>query len=993
MIETINRKIRLSILFAILVGNHMPINAQEISNSFELRYITTDTKANGETDFKGDTEYFDTDQRIEYLEAYEQYAQQFFANPDWNKLVVTDDEAKERTAKLKPQPLPKVRKRMLLDEWTCLGYKDGLSQKRDAEIQQWNAYKNVKVNDESLFFEKNTEITVTIPKQDWRSLFKLRVFIPKDAEFLLKLGEAVAVNQEDLPEGAWTDISIDLDLENAKYNLIVDGIKIIDFKPIDKVGSVNSFSIHASKGVKIDNIHGVQYTKGTFTEDKNSRDVPYSTDTFILENFKAKPEIKDWQILDYDDALWETQQIPFPHGGERFKDESLYMRKIINVPDFKVAEFNLETIDPGGEIWINGEVVHVQHNRYPVKIDISKYLVSGQKNILGVRVFPNKVEHTNRHTSADLYTGAFAGRGWIDFRDDRFIDDVFVYTKSLEGTKATIHLTAELRNDDWQYEEREMKKTREFKGKLNVKIIKWFPTESGTPIVQKSYPVNIRMFHDFSFEADIEIDNPDLWTYQNPQLYKVICTLEDNSGKKLDDFVITTGIRTISQEGGTFRINGVPEMMNGALLFGYKYPLEDIARTVRCAEPYWLVKEIEMIKRMNANTIRMSVHHGSKGGINDPRLAEIGDQMGVMFQWTTSTWVRTGSPWMLDFEGLPKYVKQVRNHPSIIMWQVGNHPKFYDYDIDGLDWFTKVYDGIYPLDPSRFIVPVGNQGRLGKGIPNDAGTLNLRGDTISEKTVWTAPMITRGNFDHTTSYGTNWTTLRNYPYPKNFSGDMGWRKTGFRTDYLNSKERAYFDYESEESAGQPNWDLRKGKPSYQIKSYEYVYDIGSIGRQLKVDEWRASQAWQAFSAYEAYRKKRWLDYDGQAWCTLHGGGNTATYQKPLIDYFGYSKMAFHTVKMVFQPVLAGSKNVDIVYGPDDQVPVCIMNIGTEKKVDLVITCINSSGEVVFSKKYSNISLQKGRNVTDLDEMKLSIKKEGFYVFEYKVYESGENSKI
>ncbi len=99
---------------------------------------------------------------------------------------------------------------------------------------------------------------------------------------------------------------------------------------------------------------------------------------------------------------------------------------------------------------------------------------------------------------------------------------------------------------------------------------------------------------------------------------------------------------------------------------------------------------------------------------------------------------------------------------------------------------------------------------------------------------------------------------------------MGWRSTGFRTDYLNSKERAYFDYESEESAGQPNWDLRKGKPSYQIKSYEYVYDIGSIGRQLKVDEWRASQAWQAFSAYEAYRKKRWHDYDGQAWCTLHG---------------------------------------------------------------------------------------------------------------------------
>ncbi len=34
------------------------------------------------------------------------------------------------------------------------------------------------------------------------------------------------------------------------------------------------------------------------------------------------------------------------------------------------------------------------------------------------------------------------------------------------------------------------------------------------------------------------------------------------------------------------------------------------------------------------------------------------------------------------------------------------------YDIDGLDWFTKVYESIYPTDPSRFIVPVGNHSRL-----------------------------------------------------------------------------------------------------------------------------------------------------------------------------------------------------------------------------------------------------------------------------------------
>jgi hypothetical protein len=321
------------------------------------------------------------------------------------------------------------------------------------------------------------------------------------------------------------------------------------------------------------------------------------------------------------------------------------------------------------------------------------------------------------------------------------------------------------------------------------------------------------------------------------------------------------------------------------------------------------------------------------------------------------------------------------------MWQVGNHPKFNNFETDGIDWFTRVYESVYSLDQSRFIVPLGNQSQFGQGIPNDAGNLNLRGETLTQKTAWTAPMITRGNFDHATGYGAKWTTLRNYPYPGDYSGEMGWRETGFRTDYLNSKERAYFDYESEESAGQPNWSLRKGKPSYQIKSYELEYDEGSIGRQLSVDEWRESQSWQAFSAYEAYRKKRWLDYDGLAWCSLHGGGNTATYQKPLIDYYGYSKMAYHSLGMVFQDVLAGSENVDIVYSKNDSIPLIILNKGEAKKVLLRISVKDQEGKTIVYKEFSNILLPSGRSKTDLGYWKPELYVDGYYIFEYEVMEN------
>jgi len=46
------------------------------------------------------------------------------------------------------------------------------------------------------------------------------------------------------------------------------------------------------------------------------------------------------------------------------------------------------------------------------------------------------------------------------------------------------------------------------------------------------------------------------------------------------------------------------------------------------------------------------------------------------------------------------------------------------------------------------------------------------------------------------------------------------------------------------------------------------------------------------------------------------------------------------------------------------------------------------GEEIFSKRYPNITIQKGRNVIDIDEVNLSIEEAGFYVFEYKVIKSG-----
>ncbi|MCP5112100.1 MAG: glycosyl hydrolase family 2, partial [bacterium] len=283
-------------------------------------------------------------------------------------------------------------------------------------------------------------------------------------------------------------------------------------------------------------------------------------------------------------------------------------------------------------------------------------------------------------------------------------------------------------------------------------------------------------------------------------------------------------------------------------------------------------------------------------------------------------------------------------------------------------------------DPSRLISPVASQSRL--KTRNDNGTLDHAGKPVESIPAWTAPQLTRGNMDHTTGYGAAWATLRKFPHPPSWQGEEGWRGQDYRVDFLNSGKRAYFDFESEESAAQPNWTLRKGKPSYQQKSYELDYDQGSIGRRLRVDEWEESQAWQAFSGYEAYRKKRWLDYDGLAWCNLRGGPNTATYQKPLVDYWGHAKMAFYAVRMAFQKALAGSRNVDLAYGPADEIPIVIMNLGAARNVDLTVTVRDPAGEEIHRKLYRNIHLPAGRTTVNLPAYKPVVPVDGFYAVNY-----------
>lgn len=968
-----------SVLFIGLISllEASSIHAQ-IASSFELRYFSKDRAANGITDFKGDNELFSTEQRVDFLSVYADVAGKWFMDTTLDQQVSDAAGVSRFLEQLKAQPLPAKRKRYVLDEWSKQGYKKGDKLKSLEKYETWTNHEGVKIEDGTLVFkEMNTRITKRIDTLDWRFHLSWKA---KSEHGNIPFSIALKSNNNVVAEigfhsngnvfytdngydrmgaayrsGEWLDFKVEVDLASKRYNLLINEQKVGEWAALKAGSFVNRIEFRSGAGISLDDLIGLSF-------DTTGCDPghPYLIKPFIRENFDIKPDIKGWSEPTYDDSAWKKDMLPIVHGGALEASEDLYLRKTVQLGPVEKAFLNIETLDPGGEVWINGEIAFVTRERHPVKIDVTSYLQPHHKNLIAIRVLSFHNDENLYHSPHDRNIGWFCGRAWLDITEGAYIERVKVYTASINGSAVQEHLL-ELVNDT----------DSTFEGTLELDYTVWHPNELSRKAAIKSVPLRIFARDSVHMRIPVVIEDPALWTHEEPNLYKLSVKLVRN-GKIFDDDVITTGIRTVSQDGGVFRINGEPELLGGAQTMGFRMPIENIAKWNRCPPASVLAEELLACNKLG-NTLRIHVHAGGTYAysVNDPRVAEMADQLGVMLIWPTTSWIREGEWGGIDFEGYPKYMKQVFNSPSIVMWEGANHPnRFGGKPLEYSNRFiSKIYSTIVSMDSSRLIAPTSYNKHF--AYRNDEGTIDQDRDTIVPAKEWTAPLIVRGNQDAIMGYGAQWHNIRKWPDP-------------YRKDFLESKKRAYFNFEHEESIGMQNFSLAKGQPWYEMPSYENIYDLGSIGRHFEYEEWRESQAWQAFSAYESMKWQRIMDIDGFSWCCLHGGPNSGTYRKPIMDSYGNAKLAFYANQMVLQDVMPGSNNPDVIYGKRDAVTPVVLNIGGERQVRLKVIVKDLNGTIVNTKEYNNVVLKKGRTANELPSFKPGLKEDGYYVFEYYV---------
>lgn len=199
------------------------------------------------------------------------------------------------------------------------------------------------------------------------------------------------------------------------------------------------------------------------------------------------------------------------------------------------------------------------------------------------------------------------------------------------------------------------------------------------------------------FSQNFLVDRPDLWSPENPALYKAQTTLT-HDGKTLDTYTTRFGIRSleyIPQKG--FFLNGKPTKFKGVCNHHDLGPLG--AAVNRSA----LRHQLELLKDMGVNAIRTS--HNMPA----PELVELCDEMGLMMMVEPfDDWgFRPKSPngygavfnqWAE--KDVTNMVEQFRNNPSVVMWSIGNEVPS-QWGPVGMDELQMLQGLIHRLDPTR----------------------------------------------------------------------------------------------------------------------------------------------------------------------------------------------------------------------------------------------------------------------------------------------------
>ena len=404
-----------------------------------------------------------------------------------------------------------------------------------------------------------------------------------------------------------------------------------------------------------------------------------------------------WQLQGYGRPHYTNVNYPFPVDPPHVPSENptgCYRREF-SIPeswDGRRIILHFAGVDCMFYVYVNGQAVGMSKgSRLPAEFDITEALRSGV-NVLAVKVL--QWSETSYIEDQDMW--------WLSgiFRDvyllalpDAAIYDYEVRTELDDRCQdARFRLRVTLRNFG------PIAATRTIKARL--------VDAEGRSILKRALSAKVSVAGRAveTVEVTCAVARPRKWSAEDPYLYTLILSSADADGTAVEHLSARVGFRRCEKRGGVFLVNGVAVKLKGVNRHDFD---PDHGRAVPLER---LEQDVLLMKRHNINTVRTS-HYP-----NDPRLLDLCDTHGLYVidecdlethgMTVVGRWDElSDSPeWTAAYvDRMTRMVHRDRNHPSIILWSLGNE--------SGLGRNHKaMYDAAQALDPTRLIHYEGDAG-------------------------------------------------------------------------------------------------------------------------------------------------------------------------------------------------------------------------------------------------------------------------------------------
>jgi hypothetical protein len=390
----------------------------------------------------------------------------------------------------------------------------------------------------------------------------------------------------------------------------------------------------------------------------------------------------------------------------------------------------------------------------------------------------------------------------------------------------------------------------------------------------------------------------------------------------------------------------------------------------------------------------VAARYPSDNRVHYRRIAEYADQMGLMLIWEgyCSAWSQNPHIEDLARRDIPKMVRDLRNHPSIIVWVLGDEAFYYapadpaqnTYQNKRSHYVELVHERVTENDPSRLIVPVGGWAEdLTLVIEKFVG----RGLSLQEakkKSLELLPIFGSPNV--------YWNLHRQ---PSGVEAEPVYAALErYRKILCGAGKPVTFDEFGCE--GMPNWDLCEEEWWHKHWTISPFLPAGKkfieptlIGRELSVDDWQVSQAYEASVNWRVLSFLRENDaFAGFSVVVLRD--NLTCYQG-LVDARGRGKLAFFLFQNMLSQFFTSAMHGNYLFKREGQLSITVSNNGPALKGGkLKVKITNEDDTATEEKIISELTLRSG--LTHVLSYELKHLPGGLYSIEYYLYdENGDEA--